>query len=85
MKVQLNKIQVRMLLDGKPLQNGRDRYMLPPDFENRGALEKWIEDVEPYNHCDVFFDTADRQLTLAVRKPGGTEDDIQRKKGKGTG
>ena len=68
MKFRINKTQAQMLLDGKPLRNGRNLMELPKDFEDRDILERYVNDEKFRSRVTIFLDFETKALSLVVER-----------------
>ena len=67
MRARLNKLQMRMLLDGKALAYGRKRFALPDGesgAEIRKTLQAIISDDYLLKNCDVFVNMEARTIII---------------------
>lgn len=69
MRGRLNKTQIQMLLDGKPLTHGRTRFCLPEGrSEVRTALENIVNNEILLNKYSVFIDLEDASIQIEDKK-----------------
>ena len=70
MRARLTKLQMQMLLDGKPITHGRRMFGLPADgaLDIKELLCACVRDDEFRKACDVLVDLRDN--TLVVNNEG---------------
>ena len=64
MKYRLDRMQVRMLIDGKDLRNGRVRIGASPEL--REELKRF-DQLDAYEFFDVKYDSDLKTLTIEER------------------
>lgn len=69
MRGRLNKTQIQMLLDGKPLTHNRTRLYLPEGkSEVRTILENIVKNENLLNKYSVFIDLKDSSIQIEYKK-----------------
>ena len=67
MRARLTKVQMQMLLDGKPVTNGRVKFALPEgESETRKVLQSMVSNEALRKQYAIFLDMSD--LTIVVEE-----------------
>jgi hypothetical protein len=67
MRARLTKVQMQMLLDGKPVTNGRVKFVLPEgESETRKVLQSMVSNEALRKQYAIFLDMSD--LTIVVEE-----------------
>ena len=69
MRARLTKVQMQMLLDGKPVTNGRVKFALPEgDSETRKVLRSMVENEDLRKQYAVFLDMSELAIVVEEYK-----------------
>lgn len=69
MRARLTKVQMQMLLDGKEVTNGRQRFALPEgESETRKVLRSMVENEDLRKQYAIFLDMSELAIVVEEYK-----------------
>ena len=69
MRARLTKVQMQMLLDGKEVTNGRQRFALPEgESETRKVLRSMVENEDLRKQYAIFLDMSEPAIVVEEYK-----------------
>ena len=69
MRARLTKVQMQMLLDGKPVTNGRLKFALPEgESEARKVLRSMVENEDLRKQYAIFLDMSELAIVVEEYK-----------------
>ena len=69
MRARLTKVQMQMLLDGKPVTNGRVKFALPEgNSETRKVLRSMVENEDLRKQYAIFLDMSELAIVVEEYK-----------------
>ena len=69
MRARLTKVQMQMLLDGKPVTNGRLKFALPEgESETRKVLRSMVENEDLRKQYAIFLDMSELAIVVEEYK-----------------